>query len=71
MNFRPLSLAEVEDFLVRREGLEVGEAALWARFSGGSVSRALSCGDSKAMEKRRVVLEGIGAAAQGLGRIHI
>ncbi len=65
LGFRPLSAAEVEDFLVRTRGVDPGDALLWARFSEGSVARALSCGDSKAMEKRREVLEGMRAALKG------
>ena len=65
LGFRPLSAAEVEEFLVRHRGVAPEDAVLWARFAEGSIARALSCEDSKAMEKRRQVLEGMRAAARG------
>jgi len=65
LNFRPLGAAEVEEFLVRERGVDPEDAALWARFSEGSIARALSFEDSKALEKRQEIMEGMRAAAGG------
>jgi len=62
LNFSPLGVDEVEGFLTSRKGVPPRDAALWARFSGGSIERALSCSDSGAMEKRREVIEGLARA---------
>jgi len=57
LNFRPLSVDAVRDFLISKKGVSPETAAIWARFSQGSLTRALMCSDSAAMEKRSDILE--------------
>jgi len=57
LNFRPLSVEAVREFLISQRGVSPETAAIWARFSQGSLTRALMCSDSAAMEKRAEILE--------------
>jgi len=70
LNFRPLPVEAVKEFLIEREGLSPATAGVWARFSDGSVTRALACSNSTAMERRVEVLKGLGSIrAQGERRL--
>ncbi len=59
LNFRPLSVEAVKEFLIERKGVSPATAGVWARFSDGSIARALTCSNSTVMERRADILEGL------------
>ncbi len=70
LNFRPLTVEAVKEFLIAKKGISPSTAAVWARFSEGSVTRALGCSSSTAMEKRAEILEGLcSVRSQGQRRL--
>ncbi len=57
LNFRPLAVEVVEEFLLEKKGLTAAEAATAARFSGGTIAGAIKYSSSAALEKRIEVLD--------------
>lgn len=64
LNFRPLTTDEIKEFLISQKGVSTATAEVWAKFSDGSIARALVCSSSTAMERRGVILQGLRSVAE-------